>query len=527
MPVVPIRIRDSQKGTIWDSPPSEISPSIMSDTKNVRLIDSTLERMGGLKECGSVANSKAVFGISQAGVNKLLLFTDSAVYITSDADTFSSTVTPAAGITSSSSWSVSQIGDNVIATSIENVPILLTAGSSQFGPFTNWPATYKCRNLVPFNGHLVAAGIQISGTEKNGLVKWSDTFDPANLASVAWDHQDLTLLSGEKTLVLDSAILDFGALRNTAIIYGKNQTFKMTPTTASVSGVPLVFAFEILFEEEGIFAGGCFVEANGEHYVVGGADIYKHNGIQRQSISDGRATDKVVKAVISNTGSEIFCGHNPQNKEIFFAYAPGFSGFPLRALLYNYSFDAWTSMDFSETSTQVPFSHFANSSAPSSSLTSYDESDNVYSDLNHSVSTYALAATADSELSMYILSPTLSKVYKLAHELASSTIAPTALIERKDLDLDEYFKTVKNMKYISRTIPLFDGAGAVSVYVGGRNNLGEEVTYGSATTFTIGTNYKVDHRSTYRFPAIKFEQSDTNMSSFAGMDLHVQEAQGR
>ena len=532
MPIVPIRIKDSQKGAVWDTPAAELPPSIFSDAKNVRCIDATLERMGGLKECGAKSNSKALFGISQSGVNKLLLFTDDAIYLTDDADSFSTAVTPSAGIADSATWSVSQIGDNVIATSIDNIPLLLTAGASVFVPFTNWPSTYRCRKLEPFQGYLVAAGIKVSGTEKTGLIKWSNAYDPAALASVAWDHTVLTNLAGEKVIAMDSEIMDFGILRNMGIIYGSLQTHKMTSTTANIAGVPQVFQFELLFEDEGIFGSRCFVEADNNHYVVGAADIYRHNGIQRQSISNGRATEKLVKQVVaqgttSTISTEIFCGHNPKNSEVYFAYAPGFSGYARRALVYNYALDAWTELDLSATATPVPFTHFANSAGPSSDLVSYAEIQNEYNDLTDSISTYTLASTTDSETTMYVMSPTLNKVYKLDHTLAASTIAPTATIERQDLDLDEYFKTIRNLKYISRTMPIFEGSGTVNVYVGGRNNIAEDVTYGDAQTFTIGTDYKVDHRSTFRFPAIKFEQTDSNDSALTGFDLEVPASYGR
>lgn len=531
MPVVPIRIKDSQKGAVWDTPPSELPPSIFSEAKNVRLIDATLQRMGGLKECATKANAKALFGISQNGTNKLLLFTDDAIYLTDDSDSFTTAVTPSAGIADSATWSVSQIGDNVIATSIDNVPLLLTAGASVFVPFTNWPSTYRCRKLEPFEGYLVAAGIKISGTEKTGLLKWSSAYDPAALASVAWDHTVLTSLAGEAVLPMNSQIMDFGILRNIGIVYGKLQTYRMTSTTANIAGVPQVFQFELLFEDEGIFESRCFVEADGNHYVVGSADIYRHNGIQRQSISNGRATEKLVKAVVAQGGgtlsTQIFCGHNPRNSEVYFAFSPGFSGYARRALVYNYALDAFTQLDLSATSTPVPFTHFANSSGPSSDLVSYADIDNEYLDLTDSISTYTFASQTDSETTMYVMSPTLGKVYKLDHRLSGSTIAPTMTIERQDLDLDEYFKTIKNLKYITRAIPLFEGAGTVSVYVGGRNNLAEEITYGTAQTFIIGTDYKIDCRSTFRFPAIKFEQSDSFDSALSGYDLQVSEAYGR
>ncbi len=52
--------------------------------------------------------------------------------------------------------------------------------------------------------------------------------------------------------------------------------------------------------------------------------------------------------------------------------------------------------------------------------------------------------------------------------------------------------------------------------------IGDPVSYSTAQTFTVGTDYKIDCLETYRLPAVKFETTSDVAWKINGYDLDIE-----
>jgi hypothetical protein len=244
MATIPIRNRSGKGGIIWDTPPNELSPNAWSAGQNVRFFSNRLERMGGYKKTFDVVDGRALWGLWRQGNRELLLITATQMLISQDGSTFPVDVTPTV-MTDADDWIATQYGDWVILTSNFTTPLVLDPAGVQFVPFTNWPATYRAHKITPYQGFLVAVGIEIAGLQQSAMVKWSDNVDLSDIVNVEWDPT-LTNLAREFVIPSsDGVIRDFGQLHDAGILYLDNSVWRMDPSAARPLGVSELFRFQL------------------------------------------------------------------------------------------------------------------------------------------------------------------------------------------------------------------------------------------------------------------------------------------
>jgi hypothetical protein len=445
-----------------------------------------------------------------------------------DGETFATDVTPAV-MTDANDWQATQYGDWVILASGQADPLVLSPTGSQFIPFTNWPATYGTHKIQVIESFLVAVGIEVGGIEQSALVKWSDEVDITALQDVVWDPA-LNNLAGETVLpTSDGVIRDIVPLRDSGILYLVNSVWRMDLSGAAPQGVPEVFTFRQVFgNDDGILAERCSVEVEGNHYVIGSHDIYKHDGHQRVTIADDRATEHFFETLGDTVEAPAYVEHFIEKQEILFIYNRKDQIYASEALVYSYLYDAWTSLSIGdgEGGATGAFSHVTSGPQAATAPVTYANITGTYDDFNNT--SYAQLFPNSRALELYGLAPDLGGVYMFNQSPDDADFMPPMVVERVDYDLDEVFGSSSPLKYWSRTIPLISGNGTVKFRFGGRNQLSASVEWGPEQTYVVGQDYKVDHRTTYRYPAIRLIQDDvTGSISMTGADLEIEAAHGR
>jgi len=528
MPNIPVRNLAKGKGVNYDKSPNSLPPNAFSELRNARAIRDRIERFGGTQvqseapATPELTNARFLKGITRLGNEGLCLLTATAAYITFNGTTWQD-VTPAAGWADTSTWNLNQYGDQIIISGFGVTPFVLKSNGSQFVPFTNWLSGYEVQRLIPYKNILIGIGVRISSSPQSGLVIWSDVVDPDTIEAVAWDPFDPTTVAGRNVLPdRDGEIRDGGVLRDSVAIYTDSSVWRMDLSSLTAGITPLVFNFRKVFSDDGIFQNRCFVEVGGRHFVVGRFEVYMHDLLQRQTISDNRFTEFLLQRI--GTERVIFVEHYERTQEVLIIYGAQADTLAREALCYNYYYDAVYRWGYGG----GLLSHFTLGPDFGVSVPTWQDLENdgvLWSDLNQT--TWNQLFPQNRDLVPYGLGG--DKIYAMDIGGSASSVTPDeVIIERIDLDFDEVFGSSEAVKHVSKFVPQLLGEGEVRIQFGGRNALAAPVIWQPERTYTIGQDYKFDLRLSARYPAYRILQA-ANAGTIAldGFDIAIREESQR
>ena len=524
MPVAAIRNMVQGGGVNRDQSPDDLSPNAWSNIINGRFSRNRIERFGGdelyqnATTTPSVANARVIEDIVRNGSEGFVLITDSQIFL--DIGAGYQDFSPVVTIQDSEDWILTQYGDWIILTVIEGVqePLVLGPLDSQFRPFTNWRAGFQVTKIFPYKNFLIAIGVEENNNPQNGLVFWSDVVNEDILADVAWDPADPTTLAGENVLPsADGLIRDGGVLRDSGILYTDTSVWRMDVGNATAGAFPLVFNFRLIFNDDGILRTRCFTEVNGRHYVVGLYDIYVHDGFNKQSISDNRMTEFFFESL--GTGNFAFVAHYQRPQEIIISYSTGTNQAANAAIVYNYFYDTFTTLEASPLTTG--YTRLILGVEFVQDVLTWEDAQTMgltWAQVN-SITWNSLFPQSRERIPI-VLVPGRSELFFIDRNTNSST-AVDLFIERRDLDLDSFFEDSNNtVIHLKRFVPQVTGDGLITIQFGGRNVLGQPIIWDPERTYDLLTNFKFDMRVSYRYPAIRIQQGqDGNAFRMTGYDL--------
>ena len=148
-----------------DISPNMLPRNAFNEVQNGRIVRSRIERFGGTQvfaEAPTVpelTNAQALFGIVREGSEGLLLVTSTSIYLNVTGTTWQN-VSPLVAIANTNDWNLTQYGDYLILTSVQNEPLVLPPATNQFTIFADWPIGYTCQKIVPIKNILVALGVR-------------------------------------------------------------------------------------------------------------------------------------------------------------------------------------------------------------------------------------------------------------------------------------------------------------------------------------------------------------------------------
>lgn len=406
-------------------------------------------------------------------------------------------------------------GITILNNGIDTPQMHLQAGmSTKLEDLSNWPADSTASVVRPFKNFLVGIDWTESGARNPYLIRWSHPADPGFVPN-SWDYTDTTKDAGRTTISMNGGFLvDCGPLRDSFIIYGENSTQSMR-----FIGGQNIFQFRELFADSGIFSRRCWADFDGKHCVLTGDDIIVHDGVNKQSIGDAKVRNTLFTALRGATNSaRTYLRNNQATNEIWICYPEGSDEFPTKALIWNYRHNTFgyralpgaMDINFNVVDPSV-------SSAWASASYTWANATGKWGDRNYS----------PAKRSMLIADTTNTKLLQADDTNQFSGTSFTATLERQGLAIvgrgrDGQSKVDMDViKRINRIIPHFSGSGTVNVYLGTQDVIGGAITYGSAMPFVIGTDRKIDARSTARIHAIKFESTGDTSWQLHKYDLDL------
>ena len=496
-------------GVIKDKPAHSLPLNAWSDASNIRFNDGYAEKFYGHSSALGTPSIApySVFPFVSSSLQYWIYAGLTSVYLTEGTSHTNITRTSGAyQATAEENWTGGALnGVPILCDGLDTPQMLFpVSASNKLSDLSNWPSNTIAKVVKPYKNFLVALNLVENGDSYPYVLRLSHPADPGSVPST-WDYTDTTKDSIRRALG-DSGgdILDGGSLRDSFIIYREFSTWVMR-----YIGGRFIVETRQLFSSSGIFAKRCFSEFEGKHCVLTTDDLIVHDGATQQSVLDTRYRDTLFTELNAATNNKrTYLSTNYAKNEIWVCYPTGSDNFPTKALVWNYRHNTFGFR------TLPGAAHIAFDVIDPQATATWDSDSDVW---DSDATTWDVKQYNPSKRAMLMADTTNTKLYKIDDTNQFDGVNFTATLERQDLFADK----IDAIKSIKRVYPKFTGSGAVTVYVGGKNAIGDSVAYDSGTSFTIGTDYKVDVRETWRLPAIKFESTGDVSWKLHGYDLDV------
>lgn len=430
-------------------------------------------------------------------------------------------------VTDTRKWTSTFLGSVTYLNRPNTAPLYFGPSSTQLQALPGWDGAWTCRSLRAFGDYLIALNVTEGNNANPSLVKWSD-LTLNGLPPGSWDSNDATKSTGENPLeALNTPIVDGLAMRGLFVIYSEDQIWSM-----ALSGDNLIFNFSRLFGDGGLIAPGAAVEVDGQHYVFGPTDIYRHDGSSKQSIVDKRNRDYIFRNINQAYVESCFAIHMPKYNEILFAYPTGDSGavFPggtrcNKGGIYNIPGDTWAFVDLPNVGGAClanlnDFLTYATATTQTYANVggSYFDQDNTFEQNVVAVSEALSGKLTTSRLLAYDFFDKGS----LAFPFSTEANGPVFL-ERTGIDLDQLGSDLMTYKLVRRMFPLvtiFENV-PIQVQIGGSLTPSGAITWTAPLSFNPVTQYKLDMVKGGRYLGVRFLISGPVDFEINGFDLDI------
>lgn len=415
--------------------------------------------------------------------------------------------------------------------------------STKFAPLPNMETTWTCRSLRAFGDFLIAMNVTkplsftdpYTGTLQVGgafptMFKASDLAFAGQVPG-SWDPDDPSKNTVENILEeLTTGIVDGLPMRNIFVIYSEDQIW-----AAEQTGDQSVFAFQKLFAEGGLIAPNCVVEVDGIHYVFGPKDIYRHDGVKKESIIDKRNKSTVYRWLNKKLSEVCFVSYMPEFDSIVFGFNSGDPNARFTSAqcdrcnvgaVYDITADTWSFIDLpnvaSMTSANVDtiftYASLGDEVTYENVGGSYYNQDDTFVKHPVAVSGAVSGLFTESRVLAYDFADKGSLTLPAAPECIARPF-----VERTGMALDQLGSDLTTYKKVRRLFPLVGtfSNSKIKIEVGGSDTPSGPVTWAPAVMFDPSTSYKVDVMKGGRYLAIRFSIDTLNDFEIAGYDLDV------
>lgn len=368
-----------------------------------------------------------------------------------------------------------------------NKPKKIENGASAVD-LAHWPATLTAKVIKPFKDYLFALNLVESSIELPSSVRWSTASEP-NSEPDSWSVSDTAKQSGQVNLAdTGGQIVDGLQLRDQFFIYKTDSVYSVS----YVGGV-YVFNFKKVFDSRGALSNNSVQAFGGKHFVVGVDDIYIHDGVQAQSVSDGTVKKYFYGQLNEFNSKLVFVAANTKEKEMWVCYPSTKDKTSCdKALVWSWSDNEWHERD-------IPNCHYMATGIiePPRGLTwgSQDYAWDVAGDGRWNGASYDPSASA---MLMF------SEDGKLYNYGASTSFNGSAFDWIMSKDFQDAGDST-SMKFVYSITPLATGTDSIiDVKVGTRQVTGDGVVWKTPQAFPVGMAFRSHNRAQGRYMDYEF-----------------------
>ena len=498
-----------------DLSPYDMPPSYFSYGNNVRFLDGKAGKIEGhIQIFGAPGSSNNPYWATSwlQGSTELWIY-GTATGLRKITGTTHADVTRSSGAyttiaSTTNNWQGGVLGGVLIACNGIDAPQSFTQGGSQFADLTNFPATLKCKAIIPFRNHLIALNLTDSASgsavSKPFTLRWSDAIPVGtdNNGSTTWDTSSAASEAAETSLMgTKGHILNAVQLGNLLMVYKEDSVYSL-----NYVGGAFTFNVREVFKDTGLFSRDAVVDlGDGKHVMVTTNDVVVHNGNSITSVIDDQMKTFLFSKIDSTYYYKTFLAHNKIKNEVWICFpATGASGgYPDTALIWHYIENTWATRDLPSVNyiaKGLVNPVLTNTWAAATATYEGNTLNWGQQEYNPAIDSLLMCGTSDN------------KFYFADSGTTFAGTTFTATLERRGLNAGR----TDAIKSISRVYPRLEGTGTVNISVGAEMSPGSGVSYNDPVSFTIGEDSKVDCRVKGRYAAIKIESSASSQFNLSG-----------
>lgn len=504
------------KGLNTDLPSVDLDAGHITSGSNFRISNGSIESIVGTSllsnDAGSF-NAAKLMPVKTSIAEFIMLMGRSAVKVydgTTWSDITSTVGYASIGVDDELLWTSTLLGAIPVINNFQHVPEYWspqTGGTIlkplQFDAGSTWSAKgYKTKVIRSHGQYLFALNLKEGSSELPDSYRWSHPAD-INGLPFTWDEADLSAIAGKSSIGGETgAIVDGLSLRDSFIIYSERGI-----TSLSLSGDEFIWRKTTVSNTNGLAAQDSVAEIGGRHFFIStDADIMMNDGINVISIVHNRIRSHILNSVNWNYLNRSYVFKQLFTKELWFCIPTGDSTLPDTAYVYN-----WVNEDWSIRTLQTNISHVAFGSRPSTGLT--------YSTVTGTYSTTTLKYNDSTHVSETPLGVDRSNGYLyIIDDETSISSSVQSSIERTNYPLEG----IEQAATINRIYPKFSGNGTVNISIGSHDFIGSPIRWQQPMQFIIGTDRKIEPRTTGTLLAWKIDSTIPTVWKFQGMDIEYE-----
>jgi hypothetical protein len=493
-------------GVITDVHPQELPDGAFSSVSNVRFADQAVQKIEGHSQVFGTPSITPIWLLPvQTPANAYWVYpgTDK-VYTTDGSSHFNITRQTAAvdvdySATLDLNWNGGVIGGiPILNNGVDDPQMWTPVQTSQRLQSLTWDGSntwedkvYKASVIRPYRDFLVALDVTKAGTRNTRLVMWS-TSAVSGTVPHTWDKDDQTEDAGEFELSQSNGdCIDQAVLRDINIIYKDDSIWAM-----QYIGGQDIFRFYQIFGDVGILSRRCAKEFNGKHFVITNGDVIIHDGIQKQSVAEGKIRDAIFASIDTTNYQRTFVVPNYAKSEMWVCIPSSGATSPDHAHIWNWDTETWSERILPN-SPHIAYGIINDSAAP----TNWDADTQVWND-DTTVWDAKTFNPTDRKLLM-----AATNLYELDNTTQFAGVDFAATAERTGL----HFGETDKIKYINAIWFRTSGTGTFTLTLGYQMVPNEPITWGSSSTYTLGTSKKINTRISGRYIAYRIQStSDAN-----------------
>ena len=482
-------------GLIADTLPQELDISAWSAGANVRFVNGAAERVHG---------HSAIFTTPVITPYWITPYTTSAarfwVYaglgkVYADDGATQTNITPASDFTGAidDRWTGGSIGGVLVMSNGVEIPHYWAGNTANdLAVLPGWDANWKCKFIRPFKNFLVAGYISKSGTAYPHMIKWCHPIQPGAITALGdWDEGNPALDAGERDLAeTPDLLVDALPMGDQLIIYKERSMY-----SAQQSFDDSVFITRRLPGDVGLLARGCVVDTPVGHVVLTAGDLVVHQGQGTQSVLEGKWRKRLFQFIDSENATRCFLTVNPKKCEVWVCYPLVGATVCTQALVWNWLTGAVGHRDLPNAT------YGATGQINFAAATTMNGLTGTMDDLFGATDANEFAANEGR----LVICTTAPAIYLCDTGATFAGTAVSASLERTGLAFDD----PQRRKLVKGIWPRIDApVGTVlSIQVGGTDDIEQQITWGEAFTYTVGTSLKADVFASGRYIGIRYSST--------------------
>jgi hypothetical protein len=402
----------------------------------------------------------------------------------------------------------------------------LPTGTGEF------PSDWRAGIIRASHGMVLIYNLVQGAVDAPTAVGWS-SFSSWDTLPEDWDFSDTTSSAGYNYLQeLTEPITDAQLLNEDIFIYSANQTW-----VQRFIGGNDIWEFHRVWLNRGAINANCSVEVNGQHYVFGSKDLWTHDGVRQDSLSNNKIRKFVFNGLINDRKDQCFVVDNYRLGEVWYCYpsADQYVRFSAddsttgcnRIAAWNYISNTWTFYD-------APFITGSCFAKVSQATLTWEDIETAWEDTSGSWSAQADEAVTAFYVGMVSVDATdLSNDASLAvvgtyndagaFGAVDNTLTSPGIMYKTGMDLDELQEELRGYKLVSSVYPeiaMFSPDEGLFFTLGSSDHPSEAPVWGNSQVFDTA-NYKLDHNIAGRYLHLKIESPTTGGWEWTGVDMDI------